>query len=57
MTNIIGIDINYFSVNKIKVLKGRALNDMDINQGNNVILISKALEEKMYSKESPIGKS
>ncbi|CKE44904.1 ABC transporter permease [Bacillus paranthracis] len=56
MTNIIGIDINYFSVNKIKVLKGRALNDMDINQGNNVILISKALEEKMYSKESPIGK-
>ncbi|MCU5769824.1 ABC transporter permease [Bacillus cereus] len=56
ITNIIGIDINYFSVNKIKVLKGRALNDMDINQGNNVILISKALEEKMYSKESPIGK-
>ncbi|PFM17434.1 macrolide ABC transporter permease [Bacillus thuringiensis] len=56
MTNIIGIDSNYFSVNKIKILKGRALNDMDINQGNNVILISKALEEKMYSKESPIGK-
>ncbi|KEK25434.1 ABC transporter permease [Bacillus gaemokensis] len=56
LTSITGLDSAYFSVNKIKVLKGRTLNETDITQGNNVVMISTGMEEKVYAKENPVGK-
>jgi len=56
MVSITGLDSEYFSVNKVKVLKGRSLQESDIAQGNNVVMISKSMEEKVFKKESPIGK-
>ncbi|MED2879309.1 FtsX-like permease family protein [Bacillus thuringiensis] len=54
--SITGLDSEYFKVNKVKVLKGRSLNDKDIEYGNNVVMISKGLKEKIYSEENAIGK-
>ncbi|EOP60417.1 ABC transporter permease [Bacillus cereus VD136] len=56
MVNIKGLDDEYFAVNKVKVKKGRSLNDTDIEQGNNVVMISTGLEKKIFEKENPIGK-
>ena len=56
MVSITGLDSEYFSVNKVKVLKGRSLQESDIAQGNNVVMISKSMEEKVFKKESPVGK-
>lgn len=55
MTNIIGLDSAYFSVNKIKVLEGRSLNKSDIEQGNNVVMISTDAKDTFYPKDDPIG--
>ncbi|WP_420685960.1 ABC transporter permease, partial [Bacillus cereus] len=46
----------YFVANKVKLLKGRSLNDVDIEQGNNVIMISSGVEKKIFKSENPIGK-
>ncbi|MBK5508554.1 ABC transporter permease [Bacillus sp. TH12] len=54
--SITGLDSEYFKVNKVEVLKGRSLNDKDIEYGNNVVMISKGLKEKIYSEENAIGK-
>ncbi|HDR7590596.1 macrolide ABC transporter permease [Bacillus mycoides] len=54
--SITGLDSEYFKVNKVKVLKGRSLNDKDIEYGNNVVMISRGLKEKIYSEENAIGK-
>lgn len=56
MTSLKALDSEYFAVNKIKLLKGRSLTETDINQGNNVVMISKEIKDKMYSKEEAIGK-
>ncbi|MBC6973869.1 ABC transporter permease [Bacillus sp. Xin] len=56
MVSITGLDSEYFSVNKVKVLKGRSLQESDIAQGNNVVMISKSMEEKVFKKENPVGK-
>ncbi|EOO70298.1 ABC transporter permease [Bacillus cereus VD021] len=56
MVNIKGIDSEYFAANKVKVLKGRSLNDTDIDYGNNVVMISSDVEEKIFEKENPVGK-
>ncbi|MBY0596696.1 ABC transporter permease [Bacillus bingmayongensis] len=56
MVNITGLDSEYFAVNKVKVLKGRSLQESDITQGNNVVMISKSMEEKVFKKENPVGK-
>ncbi|TCW47609.1 putative ABC transport system permease protein [Bacillus thuringiensis] len=56
MVNIKGLDSEYFTANKIKLLKGRSLNDTDVEQGNNVIMISSGVEDKVFSKENPVGK-
>lgn len=56
MTNIIGLDSEYFAVNKIKVVEGRSLNESDIEQGNNVVMISTDAKEAFYPKENPVGK-
>ncbi|MDM5157320.1 ABC transporter permease [Bacillus sp. DX1.1] len=56
MVSITGLDSEYFAVNKVKVLKGRSLHDTDIEQGNNVVMISKGMEEKVFPKENPVGK-
>ena len=39
MVNITGLDNEYFKVNKVKVLKGRSLQELDVDQGNNVVMI------------------
>ncbi|WP_307841267.1 ABC transporter permease [Bacillus thuringiensis] len=44
MVNITGLDSEYFSVNKVKLLKGRSLQESDVDQGNNVVMISKKME-------------
>ncbi|MBJ8107883.1 ABC transporter permease [Bacillus cereus group sp. N8] len=56
MVNIKGLDDEYFAVNKVKVKKGHSLNDTDIEQGNNVVMISAGLEKRIFEKENPIGK-
>ncbi|MBE5107818.1 ABC transporter permease [Bacillus thuringiensis] len=56
MVNIKGLDSEYFAANKVKVLKGRSLNDTDIDYGNNVVMISSDIEEKIFEKENPVGK-
>ncbi|PEY33403.1 macrolide ABC transporter permease [Bacillus cereus] len=56
MVSITGLDSEYFAVNKVKVLKGRSLQESDITQGNNVVMISKSMEEKVFKKENPVGK-
>ncbi|HDR7495310.1 TPA: ABC transporter permease, partial [Bacillus cereus] len=49
-------DSTYFTVNKVKVLKGRSLQETDVDQGNNVVMISKHMEEKVFQDVSPVGK-
>ncbi|MDZ5608896.1 ABC transporter permease [Bacillus pseudomycoides] len=56
MVNVIGLDSEYFAVNKTKVVKGRSLNDHDISQGNNVVMISTNMEDTLFKKENPVGK-
>ncbi|WP_410985274.1 ABC transporter permease [Bacillus cereus] len=56
MVSITGLDSEYFAVNKVKVSKGRSLQESDIAQGNNVVMISKSMEEKVFKKENPVGK-
>ncbi|WP_459501894.1 ABC transporter permease [Bacillus sp. C1] len=56
MVNVIGLDNEYFAVNKTKVVKGRSLNENDISQGNNVVMISTKMEDELFKKENPVGK-
>ncbi|PEI91448.1 macrolide ABC transporter permease [Bacillus pseudomycoides] len=56
MVNVIGLDSEYFAVNKTKVVKGRSLNETDMSQGNNVVMISTSMEDKVFKKENPVGK-
>ncbi|OSY02273.1 ABC transporter permease [Bacillus mycoides] len=56
MINVIGLDSEYFQVNKVKILKGRSLNESDISQGNNVVMISTKAEETLFKDENPVGK-
>ena len=46
MVNITGLDSEYFAVNKVKLLKGRSLNESDVDQGNNVVMISKKWKKR-----------
>ncbi|OFC96087.1 ABC transporter permease protein [Bacillus thuringiensis] len=54
--SITGLDSEYFSVNKVKLLKGRSLQESDVDQGNNVVMISKQMEEKVFKDANPVGK-
>ncbi|MED1113430.1 ABC transporter permease [Bacillus paramycoides] len=56
MINVIGLDSEYFQVNKVKMVKGRSLNESDISQGNNVVMISMKAEETLFKDENPVGK-
>ncbi|MFV5171134.1 ABC transporter permease [Bacillus cereus] len=56
MVSITGLDSEYFAVNKVKVLKGRSLQESDIAQGNNVVMISGNMENKAFQDVNPIGK-
>ncbi|PHA07912.1 ABC transporter permease [Bacillus toyonensis] len=56
MVNVTGLDSEYFAVNKIKLLKGRSLQESDVDQGNNVVMISKQMEEKFFKDANPVGK-
>ncbi|MDF9625906.1 ABC transporter permease [Bacillus cereus] len=56
MVNIKGLDEEYFAVNKVKITKGRSLQAFDIEQGNNVIMISSGVEKKVFVSENPVGK-
>lgn len=56
LVNVKGLEEEYFVANKVKLLKGRSLNDVDIEQGNNVIMISSGVEKKIFKLENPIGK-
>ncbi|OUB57240.1 ABC transporter permease [Bacillus thuringiensis] len=56
MVNITGLDNEYFTVNKVKVLKGRSLQESDVDQDNNVVMISKQMEEKVFKDANPVGK-
>ncbi|QFY02743.1 FtsX-like permease family protein [Bacillus cereus] len=56
MINVIGLDSEYFEVNKVKVVKGRSLNESDISQGNNVVMISTKSEGTLFKDENPVGK-
>ncbi|CUB10027.1 putative ABC transporter permease YknZ [Bacillus cereus] len=56
MVNITGLDNEYFTVNNVKVLKGRSLQESDVDQGNNVVMISKQMEGKLFKDANPVGK-
>ncbi|HDX9580105.1 TPA: ABC transporter permease [Bacillus pseudomycoides] len=56
MVNIIGLDSEYFAVNKIKLTEGRSLNESDVERGNNVVMISTKAKDAFYPKENPVGK-
>ncbi|MFN6593025.1 ABC transporter permease [Bacillus sp. TD10] len=56
MVNITGLDNEYFKVNKVKVIKGRSLQELDVDQGNNVLMISNEMEEKVFEDANSIGK-
>ncbi|MED1350697.1 ABC transporter permease, partial [Bacillus paranthracis] len=56
MVSITGLDSEYFAVNKVKLLKGRSLQESDVDQGNNVVMISKQMEEKVFKDTNPVGK-
>ncbi|PFJ17408.1 macrolide ABC transporter permease [Bacillus cereus] len=56
MINVTGLDSEYFEVNKVKMVKGRSLNESDISQGNNAVMISTKTEETLFKDENPVGK-
>lgn len=45
--NVIGLDNEYFAVNKVKIVKGRTLSESDITHANNVMMIS-TKQKKRY---------
>ncbi|WP_249652244.1 ABC transporter permease, partial [Lysinibacillus sp. D4A1_S13] len=49
------LDNEYFAVNKVKVVKGRTLNDSDISHANNVVLISTKTEDTLFKDVNPVG--
>ncbi|MBR9673464.1 macrolide ABC transporter permease [Bacillus cereus] len=53
--NVIGLDNEYFAVNKVKVVKGRSLNESDISHANNVVMISTKTEETLFKDVNPVG--
>ncbi|PGZ07533.1 macrolide ABC transporter permease [Bacillus cereus] len=53
--NVIGLDNEYFAVNKVKVVKGRNLNESDISHANNVVMISTKTEETLFKDSNPVG--
>jgi len=53
--NVIGLDNEYFAVNKVKVVKGRTLNESDITHANNVVMISTKTEETLFKDVNPVG--
>ncbi|MGK8429839.1 ABC transporter permease [Bacillus cereus] len=56
MVSITGLDSEYFAVNKVKLLKGRSLQESDVDQGNNVVMINKQIEKKVFKDVNPVGK-
>ncbi|MBJ8111761.1 ABC transporter permease [Bacillus cereus group sp. N6] len=53
--NVIGLDNEYFAVNKVKVVKGRTLGESDISHANNVVMISTKTEETLFKDVNPVG--
>ncbi len=53
--NVIGLDNEYFAVNKVKVVKGRTLSESDITHANNVMMISTKKEETLFKDVNPVG--
>ncbi|UEP94943.1 ABC transporter permease [Bacillus pacificus] len=53
--NVIGLDNEYFAVNKVKVVKGRTLSESDISHANNVMMISTKTEEVLFKDVNPVG--
>ncbi|EMY4796389.1 TPA: ABC transporter permease [Bacillus pacificus] len=53
--NVIGLDNEYFAVNKVKVVKGRTLSESDITHANNVMMISTKTEEVLFKDVNPVG--
>ncbi|MDA2145257.1 MULTISPECIES: ABC transporter permease [unclassified Bacillus cereus group] len=53
--NVIGLDNEYFAVNKVKVVKGRTLSESDITHANNVMMISTKTEETLFKDVNPVG--
>ncbi|MBC6971385.1 ABC transporter permease [Bacillus sp. Xin] len=56
MVNVTGLESEYFLVNKVNVIKGRLLNNLDIEHGNNVVMINTSLESKIFEEDNPVGK-
>lgn len=51
-----GRDGAYFETNKDSLIRGRGLNILDVNNKNNVCVISKDLEEKLFIGENSLNK-
>ncbi len=46
---------HYFAVFKIPLLRGRLLNDRDLNNSAKVVIINQAMAKKYWPKEDPLG--
>lgn len=55
-TQIYGITDDYFSMNTVKVTKGRKLNEMDFSQSNNVIMVNEEAVKEFFGNGKAVGK-
>jgi putative ABC transport system permease protein len=54
-TQVVGITNEYFSVNSLKITDGRALNETDFSQSNNVVMINEKAAEEFFEGEKAVG--
>lgn len=54
-TQIEGITSDYFQVMKIQMVKGRKLNDIDVSQGNNVMMLNEKAARELFKDQNPVG--
>jgi predicted permease len=56
LANYVSVSPNYFRVMEIPLLSGRLFNQQDIDSAPRVTLISKALAQRYFPNQDPIGK-
>jgi putative ABC transport system permease protein len=52
-----GVTEDYFTVNKLKVQKGRLLNENDFNQSNNVIIMNEKAAKELFQDDKAVGQT
>ncbi|NDW13124.1 ABC transporter permease [Bacteroides sp. 214] len=55
-TSFNGVYPNYTEVERVKLLEGRFINDLDLRDRRKVVVLNKKTAELLFPKENPIGK-